>query len=87
MVSSKNSYPEQRIFLKQIDFQKMDARLNLKIPVEVVSKSLNLQDERLLQYYQNDAGKKVKSVFVQRISDSNTYVVLFPTGLLLIVNA
>ena len=45
-----------------------------------------IKDDQLNSYYENEQNRQLKSIFVQRISDSSTYVILFPTGLLLMVS-
>ena len=48
------------------------------------SKIVEMQDETLLTYYnKNQESKLAKEMFIQRIAESFTYLVLFPTGLLL----
>lgn len=44
---------------------------------------LNIKDESLVQYYDNRTGRALTPIFCQRIVDSPTYILIFPTGLLL----
>ena len=48
--------------------------------------SIPIKDDQLIQYYNNEQNRQLKSIFVQRISDSSTYVILFPTGLLFMLS-
>ena len=42
-------------------------------------------DENVITYYLNPYQRKIIPFFIQRISDSSSYIILFPTGLLLSV--
>jgi len=55
--------------------------------LKVKDQQVYFNDGAVLSYYQNEEGRQLKSLFVQRIKDSATYILLFPTGLLLHVSS
>lgn len=68
--------------------QMLDANLGdkkrKKQLIENNSKTVDMRDETLLSYYEkHQENKLMKEMFIQRIGESFTYLVLFPTGLLL----
>jgi hypothetical protein len=44
------------------------------------------RDDALIKYYENKNGRKIKEFFIQRLLDTGTYLVIFPTGLLLLLS-
>ena len=50
---------------------------------EMSERMVYFSDEGLAHYYNNSHCQQMKSFFVQRIQDSNSFILLFPTGLLL----
>ena len=52
-----------------------------------MKKSITFNDANLILYYQNDThARDLKKFFMERIDDSQVYIILFPTGLLLMVS-
>lgn len=43
------------------------------------------KDEQVAAYYDNVVHRPIKKFFLQRVADSSTYILVFPTGLLLLV--
>jgi hypothetical protein len=60
--------------------------LNIKNPKP---QKLNFKDDKLIKYYsdKNLSCKGKKPMTVQRIQDSSTYIMLFPTGLIMQFNS
>lgn len=54
-------------------------------PAKAKEQYMKFIDDNVLSYYQNPYQRKIIPFFTQRISDSSTYIILFPTGLLLLV--
>lgn len=46
-----------------------------------------MKEESLAAYYENPQSRSIKPFFLQRMADSNTYLLIFPTGLLLLLSA
>jgi len=52
------------------------------------NQSITIKNKQLVFLYDNDRDcKLIKNLFVWRIADSNSYLVLFPSGLLLNLNS
>ena len=43
------------------------------------------KDEALINYYNNDEQRLIKPFFIQRIIDSGLYLIIFPSGLLMLI--
>jgi hypothetical protein len=66
----------------------IDSQFNEKQVDEsnINKQSVIIKDESLIKYYSCDlANKEIKPFLLQRIDDSTTYIVLFATGLLLMM--
>jgi hypothetical protein len=73
--------------MKMINYNKVSEMQNFK-PLKVISQkeqSISIEDESLKNYYMNRYERKLVRFFIHKISDSNTYIIIFPTGLLLMV--
>ena len=55
-------------------------------PIASKDQVISLKDEDLKIYYENKSKRKLPSFFVQRIMDSNNYLIIFPTGLLVTIS-
>jgi hypothetical protein len=65
----------------------MNSRPKMKYkPIDSKDQVISLKDEELLVYYENKNKRKLKSFFVQRVMESNNYILVFPTGLLLSIS-
>ena len=45
------------------------------------------KDEKIAEYYDNPQRRDLKPMFIQRIADSTSYFILFPTGLIMLVSS
>ena len=43
------------------------------------------KDEALINYYNNEEQRLIKPFFIQRIIDSGLYLIIFPSGLLMLI--
>ena len=86
---SKNA-PRQRLVLKSINYRQlksMNSRPKMKYKaIDSKDQVISLKDEELLVYYENKNKRKLKSFFIQRVMESNNYILVFPTGLLLSIS-
>ena len=76
----------QKLHLMTVDYnefliQKMSSRTRSQ---KVKYQSVDFLDEGVLTYYENKAKLKIIPFFLQRIMDYSVYMLIFPTGLLML---
>ena len=57
-----------------------------KKSIKIKEQAIYFKDDGVASYYQNEHDRSLKSIFVQRIKDSGMYILLFPTGLLMLLS-
>ena len=78
----------QKLILKKINYKSLKRKSQKSNDRTLKNKEqfINFKDDSVMHYFQNDKRRRMKSILFQRIKDSSTYILLFPTGLLMLLS-
>ena len=84
---------KQRIIMRTINYTDLTTKfespdqLPRNINIKAKDQSFAFKDEKIAEYYYNAQNRRLKPMFIQRIADSTSYLILFPTGLITLVSS
>lgn len=87
--SSRKLRFKAQLVLNTINYKDMAEKQNHdKVrSIKQQESSIAIKDDNLLNYYMDSfLDSKQQSFFIQRLMYSNTYLIIFPTGILMLVN-